>query len=345
MDGIQIINPLAYRSWDELVLSSPNGSFFHTACWARVLAETYKYTPLFFAVVRSGALAALVPCMEVRSAITGARGVSMPFTDYCQPICGGGINLWELFEEIIHYGEKSGWKYIELRPAASLPDTFKPSSSFFGHLLDLSQEEEDIYAAFRDSTKRNIKRAQKSNIKIAVSNAASSVDEFYRLNCMTRKEHGLPPQPFRFFKKIHEHVIAKGHGIAVLASHDGRPVAGAIYFHAGKNAIYKYGASDQRYQHFRANNLVMWQAISWYRRRGYETLHLGRTEPENSGLLQFKRGWNTREHSIPYYKYDLRRQTFAADTLSAVNPANRYFRKMPIPLLRMAGSMLYRHIA
>jgi len=33
--------------------------------------------------------------------------------------------------------------------------------------------------------------------------------EYYRLHCLTRKRHGLPPQPTGFFQKIQEHIIAK----------------------------------------------------------------------------------------------------------------------------------------
>jgi len=36
-------------------------------------------------------------------------------------------------------------------------------------------------------------------------------------------------------------------------------VAGAIFFHSGGQAIYKFGASDETFQHFRGNNLVMWE--------------------------------------------------------------------------------------
>jgi len=49
--------------------------------------------------------------------------------------------------------------------------------------------------------------------------------------------------------------------MVVLASFDQENVAGAIYFHLGEKAVFKYGASDKKFQHLRANNLVMWEAI------------------------------------------------------------------------------------
>ncbi len=85
------------------------------------------------------------------------------------------------------------------------------------------------------------------------------------------------PQPFIFFKKIHELLISKNLGIVVLAFLDEKPIAGAVYFLFGKKAIYKYGASDRAYQKYKANDLVMWEAIKWFSSNGYESLCFGRT--------------------------------------------------------------------
>jgi len=48
----------------------------------------------------------------------------------------------------------------------------------------------------------------------------------------------------------------------VLASLNGKNIAGVICFHFGDRVIYKYGASDKDYQHLRVNNLVMWKQFS-----------------------------------------------------------------------------------
>ena len=37
-------------------------------------------------------------------------------------------------------------------------------------------------------------------------------------------------------------------GFVILASHQDKVIAGAIYFHFGEKVIYKYGASNKCYQ-------------------------------------------------------------------------------------------------
>ncbi len=341
---IQIINPITYPGWDDLLLSTPGYSFFHSSAWARVLFDSYGYTPKYFSIIDDHKLLALIPLMEVNSFLTGRRGVSLPFTDYCKPIIADGISFQRVFEYAIENGKKCGWKYLELRSGSNLLPSTLPSSTYLGHVLNLSQSEEQVFSNFRDSTKRNVKKAMQEGVEVKINDSLESVNEFYRLNCMTRKEHGLPPQPSHFFKKIYDHVISKNLGMVVLASLGQENVAGAIYFHFGEKAVFKYGASDKKFQHLRANNLVMWEAIKWYSQNGYKSLCFGRTEPENQGLIQFKSGWGTAEQPIHYYQYNFKGGSFVQGSSKVIGFHNKIFRNIPTPISNKIGALLYKHV-
>jgi len=198
---LNIINPLEYPNWDELLLTNSDYSFFHSSSWARVLCESYKYKPLYFTSINNGELSDLIPVMEVRSFLTGRRGVSLPFTDYCQPIISEKSHFQEIIDNLIVYGKKAGWKYIEWRGGESYFQDIISSSFYYGHTLGLTQNEKELLSCFRNSTKRNIKKAIKEGVAIDICNSLESVKAFCRLNCITRKHHGLPPQPYYFFKK------------------------------------------------------------------------------------------------------------------------------------------------
>jgi Acetyltransferase (GNAT) domain len=346
-ETITTINPIHEPKWDEMVLSTKNHSFFHSSHWARVLHESYGYNPLYFTSIDNGTMQAAMPCMEIKSVLTGKRGVSLPFTDYCEPIigqrCPDGI-VHSLLDHMIDYGKQAAWQSVELRGDISASGQTAPAYHCYGHTLDTSKKEDELFSAFRDSTKRNITKAIKEGVKIEIKQSLDAVRDFYRLNCLTRKEHGLPPQPFRFFERVHQHVLSQDKGMVILASVADRYIAGAVFFHFGERAIFKYGASDKQYQHLRPNNLVMWEAIRWYVRHGFRSLCFGRSEPDNDGLLQFKRGWGATERAIHYYKYDIVKEAFVDGTVKHSNGHRTIFHHMPIPLLRMTGSMLYKHI-
>lgn len=342
---IKIIDPLKRPGWNELIQECAQSSFFHSSEWAQTLSESYRYTPIYLAIFRGNRLAALAPIMEIESMLTGRRGVSLPFTDYCTPIYENEEDLAQIIDYLIRYGHKRRWKTLELRSDTPLPTAYPCSSQYYGHNLDLSADEVRLFRGCRENTRRNIKKARQEGVEIEISSSFAGIKEFYRLNCLTRKDHGVPPQPFSFFEKVYEHIISKDKGFVVLASYRRKAVAGAVYFHFAKKAIYKYGASDRAYQNLRANNYVMWEAIRWYLRHGYESFHFGRTELGHDGLRQFKNGWGGRESTITYYKYDFRRNTFVLDAKDVTAKYTNVFRNMPLPFLKLAGSLLYRHVA
>jgi hypothetical protein len=340
---LQIINPIEYPNWDELLLTNENYSFFHTSGWAKVISESYNYKPLYFTEIANNKLTALIPIMAVNSPFTGQRGVALPFTDHCPIIASDENHFQEFFEKIIEYGKKAKWKTIEFRGGKEFLLDKIPSKKYLTHSVDLAHPEKKIFSTFRSSTKRNINKAIKENVQVKILSSLESVKEFYRLKCLTRKDHGLPPQPYHFFEKLYEHIISPRKGIVVLASYRKRIIAGALYFHLGGKAIYKYGASDRGQQHLRPNNLIMWEAIKWYGKNGLKSFSFGRTDLDHKGLLQFKRGWGTKEKTIHYYKYDLTKDEFVKDS-SRIKSFNTFFQKLPLPLLKLAGRLFYRHI-
>ena len=84
-----------------------------------------------------------------------------------------------------------------------------------------------------------------------------------------------------------------------------RPLAAAIFFKFGRHAIYKFGASDERLQELRANNLAMSEGIKNLAETGAEILHFGRTEKENEGLRRFKLSWGATEEEIRYARFEM----------------------------------------
>lgn len=168
--------------------------------------------------------------------------------------------------------------------------------------------------------------------------------EFYRLHVQTRRRHGLPPQPLSFFQNIFEEVIRKGLGFVVRASLGPRSVAGAIFFQFKGTAIYKFGASEAASQAARGNNLVMWEGIRFLAGSGCESLDFGRTSRANGGLRRFKLGWGTTEKVMRYFRWDTASRKWVGRRDQSRGAHNAFFAKMPLPVNRFAGALLYPHL-
>jgi hypothetical protein len=282
--------------------------------------------------------------MEVRSLFTGRRGVCLPFSDACEPLIFDPEAVGLVRDRLIRLAQERRWKYLEIRGGKFLQLAARPATKFYGHTLDLRGGAEQLSIRFASPVRRAIRKTERSGVSAAIVRNRKIITDFYRLHVQTRRRHGLPPQPISFFLNIYDHIIKPGFGFIVLAQQGSRPIAAAIFFRFGKNALYKYGASDRKFQELRANNLAMWQGIQFLTRTGAEKLHFGRTECENDGLRRFKLSWDTEEDTIDYFRVDPsgRQCLIAAPHDSGAH--KRIFGRSPLVFNRLAGSLIYPHL-
>jgi hypothetical protein len=342
---ILIANPLQDPEWDLLLATRPDATFFHGKAWARVLHDTYGHAPVYFYRLDGNCLGELLPLMEVSSPVTGRRGVSLPFTDFCVPLTSPSARTADLYETASEHGRARGWRYLQCRHHDGSWAGSSPSLSFYGHVLDLSADEKALFAGMESTVRRGIRKAESGGVSVTMENSVEAVKIYYVLHCRTRQRHGVPPQPFRFFANIQKHVLQPGLGFIAIARVGEKPVASAIFFHHGGLALYKYGASNLDFQQLRPNNLLMWEGIRQCRARGCARLHFGRTSLFHDGLRRFKLGFGARETEIKYSKYDFREERFVTDVDRVEGWFNRVFSAMPPALLRLAGQMLYPHLS
>jgi hypothetical protein len=343
--GLAPVNPLADARWDDWLGVHPEATFFHTTAWARVLQEAYGHEPYYFAGPRRGeAGGPLLPVMEVNSPWLGRRGVSLPFTDWCPPLGSEPEAAQSVFEQALEHGRARGWRYFETRGGTGPGRGPVASVAYLGHEVDLVPGETRLFQALDPAVRRAIRKAQNSAIRVEIETSPAAMEDYYQLHCRTRRRHGLPPQPHRFFQAITRHVLAAGHGLILTARLHGRLVAGAIFFHHRDTAIYKFGASDPAFHALRPNNLLLWQAMTHYLARGCRTLHLGRTSLANPGLRRFKLSFAAREHRLEYCRYWYAARRFVSGTDRTRTWANHVFRLLPMPCLRFLGARLYPHL-
>jgi len=343
--NLNSLDPTIIADWDELILSFPSYSFFHSSDWAKVLSETYNFKPHYLKLTDTGKTKAIIPLMEVDSLFTGRRVISLPFSDFCEPLISSGVKLKLIRHKVIDYSKEQGFNSLELRDSEVHLDNSIIIPAGYQHILDLSFSEEQLFKRISDNTRRNIKKAIRNNVSLEINNSPSALEEFYFMNCYTRRRHGLPPQPIKFFRKLNEFVLTKNKGFISISKYNGKSIAAAVFLLIGKKALYKYGASLFEYQNLRPNNLLMWESIKYIKAQGFNELNFGRTELENIGLRRFKLGWGTEEKILNYYRFNLGKKNNSSTSTISLNQRKFPLHRFPIFLLRLIGKFVYRHIA
>lgn len=337
------IRLLTVSEWKTALATFDHASIFHAPEWINLLASSYRYTPVLACLGAPESPQALLPVMEISSVLTGRRGVSLPFTDACEPLARSPEAARALLQGMLKLAETRNWKKIEFRGGSQFMPDAVPATAFYSHQLELKSCETILAKGLDSSVRRAVRKAEQAGVTIEFSSQPAAIERFYQLLALTRRRHGLPPQPMRFFSGL-QPLLAAGQGTIVLAQLHGETIAGAVYLFSGKTVHYKYGASDERHQQVRGNNLVMWRAISAFAKQRYTHLDFGRTSLDNEGLRTFKLNWGTKESVIHYWVRDVVTQTWieAPDRTSGWHTG--VFRRLPLSLSRWIGNLLYRHI-
>lgn len=337
-----LVNPLDVTDWDTRVLSSGSTCVFHSKAWARTLSESYGFEPIYLAQSRGNHYSVLVPLMDVSSWPVGPRGVSLPFSDYCD-----WISPSDKTERVFHIVREAGrvrhWKSLEARNSLSWPKTACSCQTMWLHELDLNHTPEELWQGLKSEVRTAIRKAQRMGIGTRFTNTLEDLRIFFRLHCLTRRRLGVPPQPWSFFERVYTNIIASGQGEIGTASRKGDAIASAIYFYFGRTAFYKYGASDPCALALRGNNALMWEAIRRCAHNGFATLSMGRTGLPDSGLRRYKLGWGCRESPLDYFRYDYQLNQFSRKLPIPANWTRGILRMTPIMLLRLTGNLLYPH--
>jgi hypothetical protein len=286
------------------------------------------------------------------------RLVSLPFSDHCDPLVDAPDDLSEMIEFLRGEVEKGCCRSFELRPLSGVGRPFPVLSerheptraegrvaeggSYHLHTLNLARPAEQIFDGFHHSnTQRAIRRAQREGMSYEAGTSERLLSSFYGLLRLTRRRHGLPPQPLAWFRNL---VTCLGNGLAIhVASKDGLPVAAILTLSFKKTMVYKYGGSDAARHPLGGMPFLFWRAIQEAQAKGIEDLDLGRSDLDQQGLVAFKDHLGATRSTLTYYTYPEKAKG-AADDSPLARAAKRVVAYLPDAALDLTGRLLYKHL-
>jgi len=340
------LDPLQDPRWEPFLQQHPNASVFHSRGWLEALHRTYGYEPVAFTTTAPGKpLTDGVVFCRIRSWLTGRRIVSLPFSDHCEPLVDGQDTWRELCAALERERDTHGWKYVEIRPREIEPvreSQFQPGCQYLFHVLALDAGEEELFRRLhKDSVQRKIRRAAREGLTYAEGRTEEHLDDFYRLQLMTRRRQQLPPQPVEWFRNV---LACLGENAKIrIACKDKQPVASILTLRFRETLVYKYGCSDARFSNLGGTALLFWKSIQEACQTGAAYFDMGRSGCENQGLATFKERWGGTRSTLTYWMYPVRqaRPGFEAWTVRATK---RMFFWLPDRVLTATGKLLYKHI-
>ncbi len=286
----------------------------------------------------------------VNSWLTGHRMVSLPFSDHCEPITEQAAELDALLSALQRELREEDLQYVEIRPVRNVDNfaSFSTAShSYCFHQLDLSLDTETLFRnCHKDSTQRKIRRAEREELTYEDGRSQSLLATFYQLLLLTRRRHGVPPQPKRWFQNL---IDCFGEALKIrVASKNSQALAAILTLRFKDTLVYKYGCSDDRFHHLGGMHLLFWKAIQEAKGDGLTVLDLGRSDLENTGLVTFKDRWGSTRSVLTYYRLSAsqhpRKSLRTPGTGWKRRSAGLVLSYLPDQVFCSVGNLLYAHL-
>ena len=329
------------EEWQETISCFEKAHIFHSWCWAKTFAEAYGHKPVLICVGKQGDIRAAIPVSIVSRPIGKPLFVSMPYTDFVSPLMKGPFSV-ELISAVFGILD-----IVNLQIRTDFPfNSSIAESGYSTYRLELLDNENDMLNSFSSKTIRYpIRKASRQNFSVRTAKI-EDIPEFYKLINLTRKRHGLPTPPLKFYISLFNNVNMNGCGSLYLAERPaGSIIAASWFLWFNKMGIYKYNVTDPRSDYGKANYLLLWHGIKESIRRRCQVFDLGRVSDNNKGLIEFKRRWHGQKIPLQYMNIfsDGSMKPISGDESGFFRFTKRIFTFMPAGFSRVAGNILYRY--
>lgn len=317
------------EEWNGLLNDFDDATIFHTMEWMRILADEFHPRPRFFTVVQRGKIVGVFPVFSMRK--TFFNIMASPLlgwaTPHLGPLAPEDIILDSLIslkgiltEEKVDYFEISFTKEIQER---ALRNKGFETERKWTYLLEIESDPDKMWGKLKSKCRNMIRKAEKSNVSVRVAHDSSWIDEYYEMAKDVYDKSGrFPPISNDFLQKIWGAFYPKDRVRVLLAQHNSKVIAGAIFLIYKDTVYYWDGVSYRRYNRYAPNNLLQWELIKWASESGLARYNMiGANIPS---IAKFKASFGPK---MVAYTYTYRNCTHRA-------AIGRYFYLRTMPTIR-----------
>ncbi|CEQ04533.1 Uncharacterized protein involved in methicillin resistance [[Clostridium] sordellii] len=161
---------------------------------------------------------------------------------------------------------------------------------------------EHIWSNISSKCRNMIRKAQKNNVEIFISENKDDLYEFIEIYTNTMKKNNALDYYFfqkEFFENTYK--LLEGNIKIFRAIYNGKCISSALIMAYGDYLHYHFSGSDINYGRVAANNLLLYEVAIWGFKNGFKYLHLGGGySGDNDSLFKFKKSFAKNENKKFY---------------------------------------------
>jgi len=283
-----------------LLQNSP--SFFNKKEWSFVLQEGFRAPVVCYCLEEGERIYIALPGIILDFKIMKMFYSNIPYGGFV-----GGMEHLPTFLPLLEESLKKDHIH-SIRIAKDSKTQFPELEGYqvetaFTHLLDLhGMSEESLWENYKKRVRRDVRKAEKSGIRIDEARDSKEVDILFDLYLETMKRN----EAYNTWTKkalyaICSHLVQNGEAKILLAKLKDEIIAGIILIFSAETTYYFFAASSQRNLSLCPNDLLVHHGICLTIRSGRNWFDLMTSQKEDVALMNFKEKWGAQKYPFHFY--------------------------------------------
>jgi len=290
------------KEWDEFA-SRYTDLIFYQSVWSRVLKEGLGGQPLYFCLKDGGEIVSGLPGVLLNFRMFKILYASIPY--------GNLIGEKKYFPVFVEHLEREfirrGIHQVRITDSPFW-EKRDPGSHYKGienictliHLKDT--DEESLWKSYSHYVRRDIKRAQRHEIKIYKGNSKDDFDCLYQLYLKAMERNIAPAKyPYRFVMALREFIMTTNGGALLIAKMNETPVAGILLIHSNSSTHAFLAGSDSKFLRFYPNKFLIHESLVDSIGCGHRVFDFMGSEKGDKDLIRFKNQWGGQSTVVTTY--------------------------------------------
>ena len=351
------MQPTDIVCWDEYVARNPQATPYHLSGWKTVIEETYGHRSHFLLAQSNQRIVGVLPLVHMKHVLSGNSIISMPFLDVAGVLADNDDIASGLIHEALNVMHRVEADAVELRqghgfgPEQAAPDKSKrlltrcrASGSKVRMILDLPDSSDVLMQSFKSKLRSQIRKSTQMGLETRIG-GVELIDDFYRVFTINMRDLGSPVHSQEFMQSIIE--MFPAHTRIFVVYRGAMPVAASIVCTLNQTAYNPWSSSLRKYHQYNPNMLLYWSMLEYACNQGFSRFDFGRST-EGSGAYRFKQQWGTRPDRLCWVTFPNlsihRPYSPATADKTMFNVAVQIWKRMPVPVSRMLGPAIRKHI-
>ena len=209
-------------------------------------------------------------------------------------------------------------------------------------LLELPESSAVLMKSFKSKLRSQIKKPLKEGLKNKIG-GLELLDDFYHVFLTNMRDLGSPVHSKKLIRNVIESFPENAKIVVIYK--DNKPLACSVIVGFKDTLENPWASALSQYSKLSPNMFLYWSMLEYASDNGFKYFDFGRSSPDE-GTYKFKQQWGAKPQVLNwhYLLFDDRKIDEDSSEKSKFVKAIQYWQKLPVPVTKILGPMIRKHI-